>query len=146
MSKEYSSLLAKILAKLTTGITTTIAAGDIEIGAVELKNATTDDRAIVNASGAIQTSKNGPTSTTSNVASSVTVVTLKVANAIRVKLVVMHDDAASTLYVKEGATATATDFTYKLLPGDTLIIDDYTGIVTGIWSAATGTARVTETV
>lgn len=88
----------------------------------------------------------GATSTTSNVASSATVVTLKAANTSRVKLVIVHDDTASTLYVKEGATASATDFTYKLTPGDTLIIDDYTGIVTGIWSAATGTARVTETV
>ena|SRR3990167_3826492 len=87
----------------------------------------------------------GATSATSSVASSVTVVTLKALNANRVKLVVFHDDTASTLYVKEGATATTTDFTYKLLPGDTLIIDDYTGIVTGIWSAATGNARVTET-
>jgi hypothetical protein len=94
--------------------------------------------------------RKGATSTTANVASSATVVTLQAANSSRVKLTIVHDDTASTLYVKEGSTATLTDYTYKLSPsayGDTtLIIDDYSGIVTGIWSVATGTARVTETV
>src|SRR5688572_5779036 len=33
----------------------TISAGDIQIGAVELKNATTDDRATISAAGALKT-------------------------------------------------------------------------------------------
>ena len=88
----------------------------------------------------------GVTSTETNVSNSVTSVTLKAANTARIKLVVVNDDTAATLYVKEGATASATSYTYKLLPGDTVIIDDYQGIVDGLASAATGTARVTETV
>jgi hypothetical protein len=131
---------------VTEPIDVTLSTTDIEIGAVEIKNGTDDTRAVVNPAGRVSTIHYGVTSTTSNVASSVTVVTLKAANTSRVKLVVYHDDTASTLYVKEGSAATATDYTYKLSPGSTLFIDDYTGIVTGIWSAATGTARVTETV
>lgn len=41
------NLLGRILTRLTDGITTTIAAGDIEIGAVELKNGTDDTRGTV---------------------------------------------------------------------------------------------------
>ena len=42
-------ILAKIQALLTAGITATIAAGDLEIGAVELKNGTDDTRGTVKA-------------------------------------------------------------------------------------------------
>lgn len=87
----------------------------------------------------------GDTSATSSVASNASNVTLKAANTSRVKLVVVNE-GDDNLYVKEGATASVTDYTYKLEAGDTLIIDDYTGIVDGIWDIASGSARITETV
>ena len=52
---DYKSILGQILGKLTAGITTTIAAGDIEIGAVELKDAATDVRASIVAANTART-------------------------------------------------------------------------------------------
>jgi len=88
--------------------------------------------------------KDGTTSTTSSVSGAVTAQTLKAANTSRVKLVVVNDSTA-VLYVKEGSGATTTDYSYKLNNGDTVIIDDYNGLVTGIWASATGAAKITET-
>lgn len=45
----------------TSGGTVTIGAGDIEIGAVELKNATDDTRAIITGAGALKTDGSGVT-------------------------------------------------------------------------------------
>lgn len=50
------------------------------------------------------------------------------------------------LLVKEGATASATSFTWSLLEGETLIIDDYSGVIDAISvSSPTGNILVTET-
>lgn len=86
----------------------------------------------------------GTTGTTSSVASSLTVVTLQAANTSRISLKIVND-GSDTLYIKEGATATSTDFTWKVFADEMVIIDDYNGIVTGIWDVATGSARITET-
>lgn len=88
-----------------------------------------------------------PTSTTSNVASSITSVTLLAANAAR-RGAMIHNDSASVLYAKLGSAASATSFTVKLLAGDfyELPIVCYSGIITGIWVSADGAARVTEIV
>lgn len=83
------------------------------------------------------------TATLTNVSASASSVTLKAANTSRGKLVIVND-SPSDLYVKYGATASATSYTYKLGPGDTLTELHYTGIVDGIWVTATGNARVTE--
>ena len=84
------------------------------------------------------------TSTLASVAGSASSVQLVAANSSRVKAVI-HNDSAATLYVKEGTTASTTDFTYKLFQDDFAIVDDYTGQIDGSWSSATGNARVTET-
>lgn len=83
-----------------------------------------------------------------NVAASVASVVLAAANAGRRGLVVVNDSATATLYVAlDGSTASATNFSYVLLPGDTyeMARPVVTGAVTGVWDAAVGTARVTET-
>jgi len=87
----------------------------------------------------------GASSATTQVGDSATVVTLKAANTSRVKLTVVNTSSA-VLYVKEGSSATTSDWTYRLEQYDSAIIDDYSGIVTGIWSSdAGGVANVTET-
>lgn len=87
----------------------------------------------------------GSSSATTQVGDSATVVTLKAANSARVKLVIANTSTA-ILYVKEGSTATASDWSYRLEQYDVAIIDDYDGVVTGIWSADSGGfANVTET-
>jgi hypothetical protein len=91
-------------------------------------------------------SHSSSTATLANVAGSASSVTLAAANASREGVVIMNDSTA-ILYVKFGATASATSFTYKLNGGETYESSGpviYTGIITGIWASATGAARVTE--
>lgn len=88
--------------------------------------------------------------TLSNVAGSASSVTLLAANTARLGFVIVNDSTA-ILYIKFGTTASATSFTYEL-PGNASGVYtlesaarfNYTGVITGIWASATGTARVTE--
>ena len=83
--------------------------------------------------------------TLSNVASSVTNVTLLAANVSRRNAIIVND-STSVLYVKFGATASATSYTYRLPSYYTLElpVPIYQGIIDGIWVSANGSARVTE--
>lgn len=84
------------------------------------------------------------TSALTNVSGSASTGTLLAANTSRKKAVIVNDSSA-TLYVLYGAgTASATNYTVRLYPNDTLIEENFNGILVGIWSSATGTARVTE--
>lgn len=86
------------------------------------------------------------TATISRVAASATSVTLLAANENR-RRVILYNESTADLYVKFGATASATSYTTKLGPGDTYESPTdwvYTGVIDGIWSAATGTAQITE--
>lgn len=85
--------------------------------------------------------------TLSNVASTASSTTLIAANANRIGLIITNDDA-NILYIKYGATASATSYTYQL-PGGGGVFEMpepvYRGVVDGIWSAdGSGSARVTE--
>lgn len=84
--------------------------------------------------------------TLANVPGSVTSVTLRAANSARLGLMVFNDSTA-TLFIKFGATASATSFTVKVAPDGYYEFPQpiYVGIVDGIWDAANGNARVTET-
>jgi hypothetical protein len=93
--------------------------------------------------------------TTTQVASSATVVTLAAANPSRRQLIVENSSTA-TLYLKYGTGATTSAYTVSLAPGDLYEAPDvpatknevvrgpYDGVVTGIWTAANGFAMVTE--
>lgn len=86
------------------------------------------------------------TATLANVAGSASSVTVLAANSNR-KGAVIHNDSTAILYLKFGATASTTSFTYKLNGGETFetaMPVVYTGIIDGIWASATGAARVTE--
>lgn len=84
------------------------------------------------------------TATVSEVNASATVVTLVASNANRLGVGISNDSSAS-LYLKLGSTATADDYTVKLAQDDYYEPPaGYTGIITGIWSSATGSARITE--
>lgn len=83
------------------------------------------------------------TATLANVSTSTSSATLQASNAARRSVIIVNDSLV-TLYVKYGSTASATSYTYQLQAGETLREDLYTGIVTGILSSTTGTARVTE--
>lgn len=91
------------------------------------------------------TSALGTIGTGSSVADSATVVTLQALNINRISLKVFNNSSA-ILYVREGAGATTSAFTWKLFTDEAIVIDDYSGIVTGIWATAPGgNAQVTET-
>jgi len=87
-------------------------------------------------------SSSSVTSTTAS-ASSVTVLA---SNANR-KLAVFVNDSDKIAYVKLGATASTTSYSYKLQPDSTLELAQpvYTGIIDAIWETSpTGSMRVTE--
>lgn len=86
----------------------------------------------------------GTSAVTSQVPASITVVTLKIANTNR-KTCEIVNSGASVLFVKKGSVATLTDWSHRLTQFDTYKIDDYSGIITGIWDVAAGDAKVTET-
>jgi len=102
----------------------------------------------VDATGALQTTANAApaTATLSNVAASITSVTLLASNTSRVGAMIFNDSSA-VLYVKFGSSASSTSFVVRLNSNAyyELPAPCYTGIVTGIWASATGSARVTET-
>lgn len=80
------------------------------------------------------------------VASSASNVSLLASNASR-KGAIFYNDSAQSCFLKFGATASSTDFTVKMAPGATFIVDDspiYTGQIDGIWDVANGAMQVTE--
>lgn len=85
------------------------------------------------------------TATIATVAVSTTSAVLAAANAARRRLSVTNE-SNSTLYIAFAATATATAYTIPLAKGQTWegVLNDYTGVVSGILAAGTGSARVTE--
>lgn len=95
----------------------------------------------------VVTARPTATATLANVASSATSVTILASNTSR-KGAVIVNDSTQILYLKFGATASATSFTYQLAAGETLEIPGanilYTGIIDGLWASANGNARVTE--
>lgn len=85
-----------------------------------------------------------PTATITNVAASLSAVTVLAANANRVGATI-YGDSTGTLYLKFGAGATSTSFTVQI-KGDGYyeVPYFYTGIITGAWTNTNGSARVTE--
>lgn len=97
--------------------------------------------------GTVATKETQPaTSAVTSVANSVTNVTLLASNANRRMATIYNDDTAAALYVKLGATASTSSFTIKIAAGGyfELPLPCYTGIIDGIASVATGSARLTE--
>lgn len=84
----------------------------------------------------------------SSVVASATNVTVLAANANRLGATVYNDPtggAGANLFLKLGATASATSYTSRLVPNAYYELPyGYTGIVDGIWASAAGNARVTE--
>ncbi|HNP72988.1 MAG TPA: hypothetical protein PLO33_10805 [Kouleothrix sp.] len=85
------------------------------------------------------------TGTKTSVGASASSVTVLAANANRLGGVIYNDSTAILYLDCTGGTASSTSFSYFVAPGATVEIPaGYTGAITGIWSSATGNARVTE--
>lgn len=107
-------------------------------------------RLLVDGSGVTQPVSNADdkasTATLANVSASTSSVTLQASNSAR-KGFTIHNDSSSVLYVKFGSTASSTSYTVKLVSDayyELPTTSVYTGIITGIWVSATGSARCTE--
>lgn len=86
------------------------------------------------------------TATLSSVNDSASSQSLLASNTAR-KGAIFFNDSPSYLYLKFGATASTTSFSYKIDPYGTLELPSpiYTGAIDGIWSAdASGACRITE--
>lgn len=85
--------------------------------------------------------------TCSNVASSASSVTLLSAAVGRLWAYIVND-STQILYVKFGATASATSYTALVAAnGGTFEVPQwYNGRIDGIWASANGNARVTEVI
>jgi len=84
------------------------------------------------------------TGISTNIASSITNVTLLSANTARLGATIFND-STSNLGLKLGATASATSFTVKMQPDSYFEVPfGYYGIIDGIWNSAVGSARITE--
>jgi hypothetical protein len=82
--------------------------------------------------------------THANVAASATVVDILALSNSRLGASVYNDSTAD-LYLKLGSAASATSFTAKLVGGGYFEVPyGYTGLITGLWASATGSARVAE--
>jgi hypothetical protein len=82
-----------------------------------------------------------------SIAASTSSVQLAAANAARRSLVIYNDSTAD-LYLAHGPAASTSGYTYKLAGGATYVLEEpgcYQGDVSGVWSAANGAARLTET-
>lgn len=84
------------------------------------------------------------TGTLTSVANAITSTTVLASNSSR-KGFIVYNDSSVVLYIAFAATASTTAFSAKLQPGSAYNSDTlYTGIITGIAAAASGSARVTE--
>lgn len=88
-----------------------------------------------------------PTGTITSVVSATASTSLLAANANRLGAV-FYNDSTATLFLALSATASTTAYTVQLAAGSFYELPDlgtiYTGAVTGIWSAANGSVKVTE--
>ena len=134
---------------ITAGSGTSIATDDVggvHYQILKLAYGSLDTATLVTATEGLPVQDDRPaTATLANVAASATNVTLRASNTGRMGLTIFNDSTAS-LYIKFGATASATSFTVFVGPGAYYELPNpvYTGIVDGIWTAAAGNARVTE--
>lgn len=84
------------------------------------------------------------TGTISSVSLAITTQVLLASNAAR-RGYIVYNDSLAVLYVAFAATASTTAFSVKLQPGAEYEPGiDYTGVISGIASAAIGSARITE--
>lgn len=90
----------------------------------------------------------GPTTgTSSQVAASLSAVTILAANTSRKGAGIYYDGAAILYLILSATTPTASIYTIKMGSGLATYYEppaNYTGIIRGIWSAAVGSADVTE--
>lgn len=135
---------------ITPGTGETIAADEVggaKYQRIKLAHGADGSATDVSSASPLPVIQRASTPTLSNVAASATSVTLLAANTSR-RSALVFNDSSSRLYLKFGSAASVTSFTTWLEPYQLyeLPLPVYDGIITGLWTTATGTARVTEVV
>lgn len=94
----------------------------------------------------LATANPAATGAQTSVAASATDVTCLAANAARKGATIYNDSASATLYLLlANATSSTTAYSLQLIPSAYYEVPyQYTGVIKCIWSAAVGSARVTE--
>ncbi len=88
----------------------------------------------------------GSSAPLTSVSGSITSVSLLAANVNR-KTFFVYNESAATLYLAWGATASLTAYTSQVPPNNLYEMPNastWQGAVSGIWTSATGAARITE--
>lgn len=94
--------------------------------------------------GRVATYQQSGTASVTRVATSGTSATLLTANAARKGAIIVNESAA-VMFVKYGATASATSYTYRITANGVLVIDfGWTGQIDAILSTGSGNAQITE--
>lgn len=83
------------------------------------------------------------TGTLSSVVASVTSVTILAANTSRLGAGIFNE-STSTLFVGLAASTSTTAYTVAVAASGYYEVPPYTGIITGVWANAQGSARITE--
>lgn len=118
------------------GVKTQIFGLDVGIG--------TGTEALMSASNPLPVRPVCGTGTGSSVTASTTVGTLLASNASRIGATIFNDSTAR-LYLGLFASASITAHTVQISAGGYYEVPfGYTGIITGLWASANGSARVTE--
>lgn len=101
---------------------------------------------ITSVSGAVPgLTSTSSTGTETNVASSATDVTILASNTSRKGAAVFNDSTATLYLLLSSGTSTTSLYSVQLGPGGYYEVPyGYTGVIKGLWSSATGNARVTE--
>ncbi len=85
------------------------------------------------------------TAVKSSIAGNAGSVTILASNANRLGASVYNDSGAILYLDMSGGTATLTSYTLQIAPNGYFEVPfSYTGLITGIWGSATGSARITE--
>jgi hypothetical protein len=152
---NVNTLPLKALVISNSGTTATLQVNGVSVGDTARNNLSISDdtypwrQAAVSAAGALSVAPPpSATATETGVAASASSVTVLAANTARKGAAITNDQASATLYLRLSATAaTAASGGYTvILPGGAYyeVPFGYTGQITGIWSAATGFANVSE--
>lgn len=100
--------------------------------------------ALYNPPSVTVTESTSGTSTASTVAASATSVTVLAANSNR-KGATIWNDSTANLFIDFDSSASISDFAVKIAAGGYFELPfNYTGVISGIWSAANGSALVRE--
>lgn len=123
--------------------------GTVHVQYVKLMDGTLNgtNKLAVDADGAAETlEKRASTGTQSNVSSTVTTnTTILASNSARLGASIYNESTATLFLLLGSATESATVYTLQVPPGAYYEVPaNYTGIIKGHWSAANGSARVTE--